>query len=264
MQISRQTRVVFGQKIKCLGFLRKPVRFSVRNLNMQILGQNWGFSWWNFYQEWNLDEMFAPFARWFFFSHGFSHVSRVFARFSHDLLFQVFFFRTDFRTFRAFSHDFRTTCFFKVFCSHVSRVFARSSHAGRRPACLCQIRSKSAQIWRKSLVSIGAPQNFWIFTKKNLDQLKMNTSECFGYLYSWFCVKTEDSPNILMIFLKNLLANLNWTLQNFPPKKQQRVFQIEIFTYFVLKLKFIKRSRWFWWENGWTSSNQRFQSLSQQ
>ena len=102
MQISRQTRVVFDQEIKCLGFLRKPVRFSVRNLNMQILGQNWGFSC----QEWNLDEMFATFARWFF-SHGFSHVSRVFARFSHDLFFQ-----------RFFSHGF----------SHVSHGFARFSH----------------------------------------------------------------------------------------------------------------------------------------
>ena len=236
-----QTRAIFGQKFEYADF-----------------GQNWGFSWWNFYDEWNLDEMFALFARWFFRTDF-----RTFRAFSHDFrttcFFKVFF-RTDFRTFRAFSHDFRTTCFFKVFCSHVSRVFARSSHAGRRPACLCQIRSKSAQIWRKSLVSIGAPQNFWIFTKKNLDQLKLNTSECFGYLYSWFCVKTEDSPTHFDDFLKNFLANLNWTLQNFPQQKQQRVFRIEIFTYFVSKyLKFIKRSRWFWWENGWTSSNQRFQ-----
>ena len=80
-------------------FLRKPVRFSVRNLNMQILGQNWGFSC----QEWNLDEMFAPFARWFFF-------------------------RTDFRTFRAFSHDFRTTCFFNVFFRTDFRTFRTVSH----------------------------------------------------------------------------------------------------------------------------------------
>ena len=112
---------------------------------------------------------------------------RTFRAFSHDFRTTCFvkvFFCTNFRTFRTVSYDFRTTRFFKVFCSHVSRVFARSSHAGRRPACLCQIRSKSAQIWRKSLVSVGAPQNFCIFTKKNLDQLKMNTSECFGYLYS--------------------------------------------------------------------------------
>ena len=56
------------------------------------------------------------------FSHGFSHVSRVFARFSHELLFEGFF-RTNFRTFRTVSHDFRTTCFFKVFL--LARIFAR-------------------------------------------------------------------------------------------------------------------------------------------
>ena len=118
-----------------------------------------------------------------FFSHGFSHVSRVFARFSHDLLFQSFFshgFSHVSRGFARFSHD----LFFKVFCSHVSRVFARSSHAGRRPACLCQIRSKSAQIWRKSLRFDWRTPKFLNFYTKNLDQLKMNTSECFGYLCS--------------------------------------------------------------------------------
>ena len=120
-----------------------------------------------------------------FFSHGFSHVSRVFARFSHDLLFQFFFFfRTDFRTFRTVSHGFRTTCFFKVFCSHVSRVFARSSHTGRRPAFLCQIRSKICTNLEKITRFDWRTPTFLNFYKKKLDQLKMNTLECFGYLYS--------------------------------------------------------------------------------
>ena len=136
-----QTRAIFGQKFEYADFGAKLGIFSVK-----------------FHEEWNLDEMFAH-ARWFF-SHGFSHVSRVFARFSHDLFFQGFFFSHGFshvsRVFARFSHD----LFFKVFRLHVSRVFARSSHAGRRPACLCQIRSKSAQIWRKSLVSIARTPKF--------------------------------------------------------------------------------------------------------
>ena len=58
-----------------------------------------------FDEEWNLDEMFAPFARWFF--------------------------RTDFRTFHAFSHDFRTTCFFKVFLCMDFRTVSHDFRASK-------------------------------------------------------------------------------------------------------------------------------------
>ena len=158
IQISRQTQVVFGQKIKCLGFFEQARAIFGQKFEYADFGAKIG----DF-----LGEISTKSGIWMKCSHR-----------SHDG-----FFRTDFRTFRAFSQDFRTTCFFKVsiqfrtsfraffarfshdlffkvFCSHVSRVFARSSFAGRRPACLCQIRSKSAQTLRKSLVSIGAPQNF--------------------------------------------------------------------------------------------------------
>ena len=172
--------------------------------------------------------MFAPFARWFFFLHR-SHVSRIFARSSHNLLFQVFFVRTDFRTFRAFSHDFRRNCFFQVFCSHVSRVFARSSHAGRWPAYLCQIRSK--QIWKITRFDWRTP-NFWMFAKKTLTNWNEHIGMFWLFVQLILCKNRRFSKHF-DDFLKNLLANLNWTLQNFP-KKQQRVFQIEMFTYFVL------------------------------
>ena len=54
----------------------------------------------------------------------------------------------------------------------------------------------------------------------------------------------------MIFFEKQLFGQLKLNASEFPPppqkkKKKQRVFQIEILTYFVLKLKFIKRSRWF-------------------
>ena len=142
-----------------------------------------------------------------FCSHGCSHVSRVFAR----LALSRFFVGTDVRTFRECSHDVRTQAVGQRVCAR----FDQNLH-------------KSGEIPSFRLVH---PKIFEFFCKENLDQLKMNTSESFGYLYSWFCVKTEDSPNILMMF--TLLANLDCTFQNF--LKKQSVFQIEIFTYFVLK-----------------------------
>ena len=59
------------------------------------------------------------FARWFFRTDF-----RTFRAFSHDfrtICFFKVFFRTNFRTFRTVSHDFRTTCFFNLF----ARIFAR-------------------------------------------------------------------------------------------------------------------------------------------
>ena len=118
------------------------------------------------------------------FSHGFSHVSRVFARFSHDLLFQGFFFarifarfarlRTIFArvvfsrlffvcTFRACSHDLRTQAVGQRVCARLDRNLHKSgeNHSFR----------------------LAHPKVFE-FKKKNLDQLKMNTLECFDYLHS--------------------------------------------------------------------------------
>ena len=120
----------FRSKTKMsIGFLRKPVRFSVRNLNVQILGQNWGF----------FGEISTKSEIWMKCSHrshdGFFRTDfRTFRTFSHDFrttcFFKVFF-RTDFRTFRTVSHDFRTTCFFRVFCSHVSHDL-RTQAVGQR------------------------------------------------------------------------------------------------------------------------------------
>ena len=179
-----KNRARIGQKIQCAEFkansggfrsenkmfrlfCTNPCEYRSEYLNMQILGQNWGFSWWNFYEEWNLDK----FRTMVFFAQIFARFARFRTIFARPA-FSRFFFRTDFRTFRAFLHDFRTNCLFKFFCSHVSRVFARSSHAGRRPACLCQIWSKSAQIWRRSLVSIGAPQIFEFLQRRTLTNWK--------------------------------------------------------------------------------------------
>ena len=136
-------------------FLRKPVRFSIKNLNMQILGKIGGF----------LGEISTKSGIWMKCSHlshnGFFRTdfrTRVFARFSCDLLFQGSFCSHGSshvsRVFARFSHDLRFQGFLFARFARVRTIFAC------RPACLCQIRSKSAQIWKKSLVSIGAPQNF--------------------------------------------------------------------------------------------------------
>ena len=181
--------------------------------------------------------IFARFARFrtifariafsrFFFARIFARFARFRTIFARPA-FSRFFFRTNFRTFRTVSHDFRTTCFFKVFCSHVLRVFARSSHAGRRPACLCQIRSKSAQILRKSLVSIGAPKNFWIFTKKTLTSWKWTHRNVLGICTVDFVWKLKILQTFWFFWLKNLLANLNWTLQNFPQKNNHVCFRFQ-------------------------------------
>ena len=63
MRISGQTRVVFGQKLKCLGFWANPCDFRSEIWICRLFGQIWGVFWWNFCQEWNLDEIFAPCAR---------------------------------------------------------------------------------------------------------------------------------------------------------------------------------------------------------
>ena len=93
----------FRSEIKCLGVLSKPMQFSVRNLNMQILGTIPEF----------FGEISAKSGIWMkcshrshdvrttcFFqavcSHGCSHV---FTRFSHDLLFQGFLFARMFARF---------------------------------------------------------------------------------------------------------------------------------------------------------------------
>ena len=139
MQISRQTRVVFGQKIKCLGFLRRPVRFSVRNLKCRFWGKNGDFLvkflprvefGWNVRTVRTMVFFRTDFRTFRAFSHDFRTTcflkvfffARIFARF------EGFFFCTDFR---AFSHDFRTTCFFKVFCSHFSHDL-RTQAVGQR------------------------------------------------------------------------------------------------------------------------------------
>ena len=116
-----------------------------------------------------------------FCSHGCSHVARVFARCSHDLPFQGFSFA---RMFVHFAHV-RTQAVGQRVCARFERNLNKSR----------EIRS----------FRLARPKIFEFFAKKNLDQLKMNTSECFGYLstpvYSvlklkilqtswWFCWKT--------------------------------------------------------------------------
>ena len=173
------------------------MQFSVRNLNMQIFGQNWGFFWWNFCQKRNLDEMFAPFAQC-----------------SRDLFFSRLFFRTGFRT---FSHDFRTTRFFQVFLCTRCLHDVRARAVGRR-VCRDSIEIRANLV--KFTLSIGAPQKNFL-QRKTLTNSKMNTSGCFGYSYSWFCVKTEDypkNPNILMIFggKTKPFGQFKLNVQNFP------------------------------------------------
>ena len=137
MQISRQTRVVFGQKIECLGFLSNPCNFWSEIWICRYLGKIGDF----------LGEISAKSGIWM------KCLYRL-----HDVRTTCFFQAVCSHDFRTFSHDFRTTCLFKVFLfARIFARFARCSHAGRRPACLCQIRSKFAQIWWNSVASIGAP-----------------------------------------------------------------------------------------------------------
>ena len=104
------------------------MQFSVRNLNVQIFGQNWGF----------FGEVSAKSGIWmkcshhshdvrttcFFqavFSHGFSHV---FARFSHDLFVQGFCLHGCSHVLARCSHDVRT----QAVCQRVCARFDRNSH----------------------------------------------------------------------------------------------------------------------------------------
>ena len=161
----------FRSEIKCLGFFSQTRAIFGQKFEYADFGQNWGFS----------GEISTKSGIWMKCSHrshdGFFRTDfRTFRVLSHDFrttcFFNFFLFRTDFRTFRAFSHGFRTTCFVKVFCLHVSRVFARSSHAVCRPACLCQIRSNSAQIWKNHSFLLAHPKIFAFFAKKTLTNSK--------------------------------------------------------------------------------------------
>ena len=90
----------------------------------------------------------------------FARFRTIFAR----LVFSRFFVRTGVRTFRTCSHDVRTQAVGQRVCAR----FDRNSH-------------KSGEI---NSFRLAHPKILEFFAKKNLDQLKMNTSECFGYLYS--------------------------------------------------------------------------------
>ena len=137
-----------------------------------------------------------------FFSHGLSHVSRVFARFSHDLLFQGFFFARIFARFARFRTVFARSAFSRFFFlarfARVRTIFARRPEAVGQRVCPRFDRNLHKSGENRSF-RLAHPKIFEFFTKTNRDQLKTNTSECLVICTGCFCVKTEDSPNILRI-----------------------------------------------------------------
>ena len=240
-------------------FLRKLKRFSVRNLNVQVSGKigqelvrkSSGFrsgqkmfrvwaSPCDFWSEIWICKFFGKIGEFF---GEISAKSGIWMNCSHrshyvctTCFFSRLFVRTDVRTFRTCSHHVRTPAVGQRVCARLERNLHKSR----------EINS----------FRLAHPRIFEFFAKTKPwptenEQIGMFLVICTVY----FVFKLKILQPSWWFCLKNLLANLNWTFQSFPIK-QQRVFQIESFTYVALKLN-IKRSWWLCLENRSTSSNQK-------